>query len=309
MDELGAEFDKLGAEEVEEVAEVEVAEGEEPEGEEVELVEELEPLDPPQMWGKEYRELFNEWGQLEGGRKYQEAMRELYGQIQGYTTQKEQEAAQYRRSVEEWNGTFQQHQDWLAQNGLSPHDAARKGVGVLMQIAQDPKKFATQILDRIGYDYSSHGADQPYVPPEVQSLQQQVQQLSGALQQQQQQAYQHQVQQVQQRIESFATAADASGNPAHPYFEYVHGTMAGLINAGQARDLDDAYAKALKLHDDIVQQDSGAREAQEAARKAAAAKKAKTAAKRPAGKHSGTDTTARSVKDDLYAAWDAHASA
>lgn len=302
MDELGAEFDKLEAGEVEETEVEEVVE--EPDGEESpEEVEELEPLEPPQMWGKEYRELFNEWGQLEGGRKYQEAMRDLYTQIQGYTTQKEQEAAHYRRDVEQWNGTFQQHQDWLAQNGLSPHDAARKGVGVLMQIAQDPKGFATQILDRIGYDYASHGQDQPYVPPEVQSLQQQVQQLNQALSQQQQQAYQQQVSQVQQRIESFAYEVDASGEPKHPYFEHVQGTMAGLINAGQAHDLDDAYAKALKLHD-VQEQGSGQRDTQEAARKAAAAKKAKTAAKRPAGKHSGKDTSSRALKDDIYALYD-----
>lgn len=302
MDELGAEFDKLEAGEVEEVEEIEeVEEVEESEGEEApEEVEELEPLEPPQMWGKEYRELFKKWGDVEGGREYQQAMLELYGQIQGYTTQKEQEAAQYRRDVEQWNGTFQQHQQWLAQNGLSPQDAARKGVGVLMQIAQDPKAFATGILDRLGYDYSSHGQDQPYIPPEVQGLQQQVQQLNQALEQQQQQAYHREVQQVQQRIQSFAHEADASGELKHPYFEQVQETMAGLITARQAADLDDAYTKALKLHDIG---DSG-REAQEAARKAAAAKKAKTAAKRPAGKHSGKDTSSRALKDDIYALYD-----
>jgi hypothetical protein len=46
-----------------------------------------------------------------------------------------------------------------------------------------------------------------------------------------------------QTIEQFADGKE--------YFEDVRGTMADLLDRGLAKDLDDAYTKALRLNDDV----------------------------------------------------------
>lgn len=70
------------------------------------------------------------------------------------------------------------------------------------------------------------------------------------------------------QIESFKAQA--------PHFDAVRPTMAGLLQSGMATDLQSAYDKAIRLHDDIWQQEqaSQAKAAKDAQAKALAAKRA-----------------------------------
>lgn len=45
----------------------------------------------------------------------------------------------------------------------------------------------------------------------------------------------------------FSEARDAAGNPLHPHFGEVRGTMTGLLQAGLATDLKGAYSAALRM--------------------------------------------------------------
>ena len=80
-----------------------------------------------------------------------------------------------------------------------------------------------------------------------------------------------------EQIKNFTEAKDDKGNPLHPHFETVKQTMDGLLRAKLATDLKSAYDKALRMHDDIWQQEQAAKQA--AATKAAEEARAKQTAK------------------------------
>lgn len=51
-----------------------------------------------------------------------------------------------------------------------------------------------------------------------------------------------------------AKIAEFEKNPDYPFFNDVRTTMGDLIQSGKAKDLPDAYKKAIRLHDDIYEQ-------------------------------------------------------
>lgn len=294
-------------------------ETEEPEGSEVEAVdevEELEPIEPPHMWGKDHREIFNQWGELENGRAYQEAMSNLWKETQGHVTRKEQEAAQYRHAVNQWNEMFSPMERELQMRGTNPQALTKQLIGYYSAIQENPIQGIARIAGDFGVtenDIREFLDGQPYVPPEVQGLQRQVQTMQQALEQEQQQAEQRKAIEVQQRIESFASEQDASGNLLRPHLETVQGEMVQLIYGFRAAngdrspdmsELQSLYEKACRINDNVFTEVSAGQGAQDAARKAAQAKKAKTAAKRPSGKQSGHDDDGKSFQEALSEAWD-----
>jgi len=277
--------------------------------EETEIVEAVpdtppEPAyEPPSMWSKEYKDVFNEWGQLERGREYQKAMLELYGNTQSYVTQREQEAARYRQQVEQWNSVIEPYKQQLDLRGMEPAAFVRQVMGYYQQLNQNPATTIRQLAQNYNLDLASLGADEPYrSPSEIANMQQTAmiqRQLQNVLQQQRQGEFQR----LHQQIDTFASETDASGNPLRPYFEQVKDTMTKLIRGGTASGLNDAYDMACKLSPELMAQAEAQRAAAETARKAADAKKAKTASIRATGKHTGA-ASKRSLKEDIEAAYD-----
>ncbi len=72
-----------------------------------------------------------------------------------------------------------------------------------------------------------------------------------------------------QDVKSFSEAKDAAGNPRYPHFSTVKQDMIGLLQAGLAQDLEGAYTKAVRTHDDLWQQDQQAKAQSDAAANAA----------------------------------------
>lgn len=77
---------------------------------------------------------------------------------------------------------------------------------------------------------------------------------------------------ITRQLSDFVNAKDASGNPLHPHYEAVKDDMALILESGRAEDLQGAYDKAIRLHDDIWQAHQRASAEADAARKAADAK-------------------------------------
>lgn len=67
----------------------------------------------------------------------------------------------------------------------------------------------------------------------------------------QQQREQQEQQTLASQIESFRTATDEKGQPKHVYFDNVRGTMAALIESGDAANLDQAYEMACRAHPEV----------------------------------------------------------
>lgn len=265
-----------------------------------------EALEPPSMWSKEYKDVFNEWGQLERGYDYQKAMVELYGQTQAHVTQKEQEAAQFRRQAEEWNSVFQPFQQQLNLQGSSPPAFMRQLLGYYQQLNSNPASTILQLAKNYNLDLATIGQDAPYQSPSEVAQQRRIEQLERAYQMNMVQARDAELDRLNTQIETFASETDASGNPKRPYFEQVKDTMTKLISGGAASGLNDAYDMACKLSPELMAQAEAQRVAQETARKAADAKKAKAASSRPTGTHTGGKAST-SLKEDIAAAYKSQA--
>lgn len=136
---------------------------------------------------------------------------------------------------------------------------------------------------------------------QLQAVQQQVGQVTNWQQQQQQQT-------VQQQLAKFADQTQ------FPYFEQVRPVMAQLLESGAARDLDDAYAKAVRVDDSAwqaeQQRQADAKAAADQAARAAAATRARAASGSvrtgaPAGQGRAPNTDLRGA---LEAAFDEQSS-
>lgn len=117
---------------------------------------------------------------------------------------------------------------------------------------------------------------------------------------------------TQQSIEDFEAAKDAAGNPAHPHFGTVKSDMALLLDAGKAQDLKGAYDMALRLHDDLWQEQQLAQgKASEAARLEAQRKAVSVAKGSAVSVKSATPASAgaapkKGIRSQLEDAFDSH---
>lgn len=307
-DDLREAFDELeeGTEETSEAVEA---------AEVVEEAPQLDPIEPHPMMPKELRDVWDEWAQLENGRTYQENTLNTWKQIQGEITRSQQEAAQYRRNLEQWNGIFEPFQNELQMRGTNPVGLTTQLVGYYQNLLQDPATGIQRLASDFGVDLNQLVADQPYVPDEVRQMQNQLAQMQQAQAQREAQAQAAEEQAIMDRFVSFANETDESGNPLRPHLSTVQNDMAAMIYAFRAQtgrrpesdELQTLYDRACKLNEDVQAQVQQEQATKEAARKSSEAKKAKSAAKRPSGKPSGHEPSGKSLMDDLAEAWDEQA--
>jgi hypothetical protein len=132
--------------------------------------------------------------------------------------------------------------------------------------------FMAQLARHYGVDLSAAQEvhDTP-VDPNLTALQQQVQQLTSFIQTQQSSVQQQAEQSLNSEISAFAA------DPNHSHFETVKPHMIALLQAGQAKDLSDAYEQAVYANPTtraaMLQQQMAAQR-EEAAKKAQAAREA-----------------------------------
>jgi len=114
------------------------------------------------------------------------------------------------------------------------------------------------------------------IDPNLSALQQQVQQLSGWIQQQNLLGKQQEEATLNSEISRF------SADPKHTHFESVRGHMSALLQAGQAKDLEEAYEMAVYANPTtraaVLAEQQAAAEAKRRAEIAAKTQEAKRAA-------------------------------
>jgi hypothetical protein len=196
--------------------------------------------------------------------------------------------ADFHKGIEQYRqaATFAQ----TMEKAITPYAATLQSLGITpdkavaelmasdhrLRYGQPAEKLATirGLAQHYGVDLGqlTQHQEQQYVDPNVSALQQQVQQLTQHLQQQQLTGQQQVQESLNSEIQAFAA------DPSHSHFESVKGHMAALLQAGQARDLPDAYEQAVYANPTtraaMLQQQAVAQR-EEAAK---AAKAAKTAA-------------------------------
>lgn len=254
----------------------------------------------PTTWKKEYLPL---WDKMASGQTLtpEEAVK-----LAQYTEQRETEyktgvstyktAAQEARELQDAMAPFmpelQQHNirptEWIRNLGnahrtLALGDPQQK----LQMFAQLAKDYGVP-LEMVGQVAQGQGIDPSYA-----AIMNQLQNLQGELKQ----VHSWKEQQEQQRANQ--AIAELAGNPQEfPHFEKVKGTMSQLLGAGFATDLKAAYKQAVRLNDEVFQEEqqrlSQAASASQIAERAAAAAQAKAKVISPrSATPSGTQQTTK----------------
>jgi hypothetical protein len=258
---------------------------EEEEPEEVEVAEPEPALQRPSTWKKEYLPI---WDKLTSG---EQLTKEEALKLAQYSNQRESEykkgvstykaEADRGRVLEEAIAPFQ---DEFQKQGITPAVWINNLGRAHMVLTKAPYEQKVQMFQRLAQDYGIqlNQDGQFAAPPQVDAYTQQlmnqlnqvnqeVSTIKGRFQQEEQARLSNEIERVRSNAEKF------------PHFDVVREEMAQLLELGKAQDLETAYAKAVRLNDDVwaIEQDRLLKNAQKQASKAQQVAKAKAAAVSP----------------------------
>ena len=205
-----------------------------------EVVAEVKPAKPrPSSWKKDYEE---SWGKLDPALQDYIAQREA-DFAKGVSTYKNQwdQAQPILSSIEKFAPVLQQ-------NGVDPAQWINSlGTAHQTLVYGNPEQklqMFAQLANDYGVDLNGLTGGQG-VSPQFSMIAQELSQIKNQWQQFQSQQEQQEQAQLKSEIDSFSKDK--------PYFDDVRETMAGLLQNNMASDLNTAYDKAIRLHDDIWQ--------------------------------------------------------
>lgn len=256
----------------------------------------------PTTWKKEYLPL---WDKLDKGEALsQDEARSLLQ----YNVQRENEfkkgvsaykaEADNARALTEAISPFVPE---LQKNGIHPAAWINNLGRAHMILSQAPYQQKVELFSKLAQDYgidlnSTYSGENTtqYQDPQAFALQQQIQQLQQQVQQVGSWKEQQEQGVLMNEIQRFSSDADK-----HPHFEAVREQMAQLLENGLANDLETAYAKAVRLNDEVWQTEQN-RLLQNATKQATQAQrvaKAKAAAVSPKSVTPNSQTNQGSAKD------------
>lgn len=170
-------------------------------------------------------------------------------------------------------GAFEQH-------GLIPERALPDIVNAWQQLVANPEAVLPELAKRFGVAWGGQPPEQSnaWIDPEVRRLQSEIAELKQFQQDRIRQEQAAQAARVQEAYQSTKAELDAFAKDK-PDFEAVRADMAALIQAGAAKDLQDAYDKAVWANPQTrAARLEAERKAEEAKRQAEAEKARKAAA-------------------------------
>lgn len=231
------------------------------EAQEAEEVEYTPSVARPTTWKKEYLPL---WDKLDKGENL--APNEAKSLLQ-YQVQRENEfkkgvsayraEAEHAKTLTEAIAPFVPE---LQKNNISPAAWINNLGRAHVILSQAPMEQKIQMFEKLAQDYGidvnsyvNRGQNTTqYQDPQAQMLMQQIQMLNQEVQQVRGWKEQEEQGRLMGEIESFSSNVDK-----HPHFEMVREQMAQLLENGLAHDLETAYAKAVRLNDEVwnVEQD------------------------------------------------------
>ena len=203
-----------------------------------ETVQEVQAKPRPSSWKKDYEE---HWGKLDPTLQDYIQQREA-DYAKGVSTYKNQwdSAQPLIRAIEPFAPILQQHNidpaQWISNLGRA------HSVLALGSPEQKQQMFA-QLANDYGVSLNEVGGG--YADPQFSLIAQELNQIKNQWNQFQTQQERTEQASLQNEIQSFSTDK--------PYFDEVRETMAGLLQAGMANDLQSAYDKAIRLNDNISQ--------------------------------------------------------
>ena len=165
---------------------------------------------------------------------------------------------------------------------------------------EQKQQFFQHLAKEYGVDL---GDEAPYIDPQVAGLQKQLADLQSRLNGREQQEANEVRNKLQAELDTFAS------DPAHQYFDEVANDIAGLLRSGAAKDLKDAYDKAIWANPITrakeqarLTADADAKAKAEAAERAKQARKATGANVKSSAKAASGTAPLGSIDDTLSAA-------
>jgi len=206
-------------------------------------------LEAPKNWSDDVKKVFDTLP-----RESQEFMIKRDKEMTSDYTKKTQDLAEQRKNIEALDKVLQPARQNIQATGIGEAEYISRLLNADQALRTNPKMALRQLAQGYGINLSSledesESWNEP--DPQIAQLMQQNQQIMAELNQFKQQNMQSTVAQTEQTVEQFSTKTDADGNLLHPHFDKVRVKMGNLIDAGEAKGLDDAYAKAVRLDDDL----------------------------------------------------------
>lgn len=186
--------------------------------------------------------------------EYVEQIKKLPQEAQDYILKRQEqfhrgldqyrEEAAYAKNIK---SAIAQYEPYMAQLGVTPEVAFSNLLKTEHTLRTGDQNAKMQMMRKLAHDYGidlGQAVQQPF-DPNMHRMEQQLSQLQYQLQASQNSRQSAEEGQLNQTIEQFAQS--------HEYFDDVRETMADLLDRGIAKDLDDAYAKAVRLDDGVFQ--------------------------------------------------------
>lgn len=257
-------------------------------------------LEAPKHWSEGDRTLFGK-----APREIQQRWIDREAETERGINAKFQEIAGFRREREQLDEMFGPMARDLELQGLSRTQLIQSMLGVQKFLLEKPAEALRWLASQYGVDPKTL-AEAPASNPQFDSLNSRFQslenQLKGFVTGQQQAELRSNL----DRVEAFATAKDEKGQPLHPYFDEVAEDVLALMKGG-LKDLDKAYAKAVRMNDAVWEKSQAAaaqaKRQQADAQRQADVDKAKRAGVTSSGSAANGTAKPKSLQESLEAAF------
>lgn len=251
-------------------------------------------VDVPQNYSQKVRDWISTLDK-EGQRIAVDRLKELDRGFQ----KKTEKLASMEKRVRSIDDALEGYREQFAREGVDEGALIKQLLAANNFLATQPEKALKWLADSVGVDLAQVAApqQQEYVDPQIATLQAEIQQLRGFIQQQQQGQQQAHQAGIRSQIDAFAAEKDEGGNALRPHFEAVKPTMARMLQTGEANTLQEAYDKAIwatpKIRQELLKQQT---QSVEQARKARLAKKVRE----PSSTTAVTERAAvKSLRDEI----------
>ena len=206
-------------------------------------------LEAPKNWTADVKKVFDTLPA-----ESQEFMIKRDKEMTSDYTKKTQELAEQRKNIEALDKVLQPARQAINATGIGEAEYISRLLNADNALRTNPKMALRQLAQGYGIDLSSMNEESESwndPDPQYAQLMQQNQQIMQELNNFKQQNIQSTVAQTEQTVEQFSNKTNAEGKLMHPHFDKVRVKMGNLIDAGEAKGLDDAYSKAVRLDDDL----------------------------------------------------------
>lgn len=212
--------------------------------------------------------------------EFKDSFNTLTPEWQKYLNEREKEYQQglsKTRNNYSWIDKFyNDRKDVLTQQGYkNVQDYLETLDGIAKSLDSDPATTLAKLSSMYGVS-----SQDDTLQRQLNAQNQEISQLKGYLQSQENER-------VKNEYDNFVNAKDEAGNPLHAYFEDVKSEMQTLLQAGLAKNFDDAYNQAIWRVEDVRNKLLEAKAKEQLAIKTTQAKVAKTAAFDPQTKKEG----------------------